>query len=337
MSEANNNTNSFDFQSSFESSPIENNNHVEHQNEVKDLAGQPIKENSHLGSNNLSKPIAPSSETHQNLESNESSSQNMDWQKVAHKLREYNRKLLKQVFRLEQELAEVDNRFNKYVEKTQNSDLLVAQQAEEIRQFQENIALLSQQTASSEKQVQTQEAVITNLSQQLELSQNQTAQIERECTLLQEEYNKKTYELVTKEKQVKELQTRLSQQQRYALQYKAELKRYQDQAAVSISKRETKKETVPSSNRNSSSRSIKPWSTSTSKTKISLPQTQPQSTPIHRIVAKASETVKTNADIAPWSTSSVSSRKASEPVKSTKSHKPKSLAAIDLPTFPRQS
>ena len=335
MSEANNNATSFDSQSSSEFFPVANNNHIEPQDKVKDVVSKPVEGDAYLASDNSSKIVPLAEASNQNQEHDESSVQNMNWQKVAHKLREYNRKLLKKVFRLEQELTEIDNQFNECVEKSRNSDLLVAQQAEEIRKSQEKIALLNQQIASSQNQVQTQEAIITNLSQKFELSQKQTAHLERECALLQETYNQKTYELANKGKEIKELHNKLSQQQRYALQYKADLQRHLEKVATSD------EETVLRSRHHAiSNRSIKSWSASTSETKISLPQTQPQSTHIkRRIVVQASETVKTAAEIATWSTTSASSSsEVSQPVaKSARSKKPQSLAAVDLPTFPRPS
>lgn len=340
MNEAINNANSVDSQSSFDFSATTDQNDVKHQDEVKDIAPKTNQENYPLTSDNFSKSSQLSTETEQNLDDNDASVQNMNWQKVAHKLREYNRKLLKKVFRLEQELAEIDNRFNKHIEKSQNSDLLVAQQAEEIRKSQEKIALLSQQAASSQQQVQTQEIEFSNISQQLDLAQQQSAQLERECTLLQENYDRQTYELVAKEKEFKELQTRLTQQQRYAMQYKAELKQYQEKAAPL--KDASKREKITSNYRNSiSSRSIKPWSTSTTDTKISLPQTKPQSNNITRVVAKATETLKTATEISSWSASTSKQKQKTvngtkTTAKSSSSKKPKSLAAIDLPTFPRQ-
>lgn len=335
MSEANNNANSVDSQSSFDFSSTTGQNDVKHQDEVKDIALKNNQENFPLASDNLSKSSQLSTETEQNIDDNDASVQNMNWQKVAHKLREYNRKLLKKVFRLEQELAEIDNRFNKHVEKSQNSDLLVAQQAEELRKSQEKISLLSQQFASSQQQVQTQETALSNLSQQLDLSQQQSAQLERECALLQENYDLKAYELVTKEKETKELQARLTQQQRYVMQYKAELKHYQEKAVSA--KALSRIEKVANNSRNSiSSRSIKPWSTSSSESKITLPQTKSQSSKITRVVAKATETVKNNREISSWSASTAKPKEKTKTApKSNTSKKPKSLAAIDLPTFPR--
>lgn len=375
MTEANNIDTFFDSKLNFGSVPIANNDQADHQNEAAISSSQFSAKNNHLPSESLSTDVSQA-DNGGAIEHNESLAQKMNWQKVAHKLREYNRKLLKKVFRLEQELAEIDNKFNKHVEKSQNSDLLVAKQAEEIKKYEEKIALLSQQLTSSEQQISNQKTIISDVSQQYESSQKQTAQLERDCTLLQENYNQKTYELITKEQETKELQTKLSQQQRCAMEYQAELQRYIDKAKTSSkSKLDSRQENLPSKNLPNNNRSIKPWSESlcrkttelplTSSTstnpepKISLPQTKPQPVPINRLVAQASETVKPAAkiptwaetqsrpkDLSPWITesplsASISTRSQNQVAKTSRksstSQKPQSLAAVDLPTFPRQS
>ena len=167
----------------------------------------------------------------------ESQEQKMDWQRVAHKLREYNRKLLKQVFRLEQDLAEVENKFNKQIDKARSSDLLVAQQAEEIKSYQEQIAKFERKSdrklAKLQQVATTQSNALNNLTQQYELAQQQTARIERDCVALQSDCNNKIYELTIKEREIKDLKAKLSQQQRYAIQHKAELERYKEVTAKS--------------------------------------------------------------------------------------------------------
>ena len=133
----------------------------------------------------------------------------MNWQKVAHKLREYNRKLLKKVFRLEQELADIDNKFSKYIEKSRSSDVLVANQEKELKKHQEQAESFERQLSTLKAAIDSKETDIANLSQQYKLSQQQTAQLERDCTLLQENYNHQTYELITKEQDIKELQGKI--------------------------------------------------------------------------------------------------------------------------------
>lgn len=266
--------------------------------------------------------------------------QKMNWQKVAHKLREYNRKLLKQVFRLEQELAEVNNQFEKYTEETRNSDVIVAQQESEIQEYQKQLASLKENLAVSQQESSQKETTINELSQNYKQSQQQAALLERDCTLLQESYSQKSYELIAKEKEAQDLQTKLNQQQRYALQYKAELKRYQEKPTIP-----PKAPAVNTRQNNSQRRAIEPWSTShTSESKIALPKTKVYSATSSQPTTKFNkskflETVNTAAEIATWSASQVKEKQVKtnnqNKSKSSVGGKPKSLAAVDLPTFPR--
>ena len=386
MTEANNNANSFNSEFNLEFLGI-NENNQESREEASATASKFNLEQDNSPSNHASEQVLVQSNS-QETEQSDSGEQKMNWQKVAHKLREYNRKLLKKVFRLEQELADIDNKFTKYVEKSRSSDVLVAQQEQEIRKYQEKtesfdrqiadhqaiidqkevmIISLSQQHELSQRQtaqlelevqkyqektesfdrqmadcqaiIDQKEVIMSSLSKQHELSQQQAAQLERDCALLQENYNHRVYELTAKDKEIKELQNKFSQQQRAALQYQAELKRYQEQetipAAIPI------KEPVVAKQQNySQSRTIKPWSTSVgSQTNVALPKTQ--SIPIAAKKTAPSEAVKTAAKIATWSASQVNEQRGSQKTK-TKTNsqssvkvKPKSLAAVDLPTFPR--
>jgi predicted nucleic acid-binding Zn-ribbon protein len=325
MHEANQNTNSFDAEATF--SP--QGDRLK-QNERELVRESTISEENSL--ERFSPPIKEPAENKTDSAANESSTGIMDWQRVAHKLREYNRKLLKKVFRLEQELAEIDNKFNKYVEKSQNSDVLLARQAEELESYQEKVALLLKQLAGSQQQIENQELLINQVSQQHELSQQQTAQLERECTLLQEKYNQKAFELATKEQESEKLKSELSQQQHSVLQQEAKLKRYQEAAS--------RKEKAVSRNQNyPHNRFIQPWSTSIiPEPKIALPKNKSQSTKVKKTLGNTAETIQTAAKVATWSATTASRNKAEQTqlaTKSNQSKKPQSLAAVDLPTFPR--
>lgn len=338
MNEANNNAFSVDSESHIESNSISNN-----QTEAVRITSESSTENSHLiPDNTLDSDKLPL----QNAKS-EFTEQKMNWQKVAHKLREYNRKLLKKVFRLEQDLAEIENKFEKQTEKSRSSDLFVAKQAEEIKNCQEIIANFERQSnqklSGFQQLIDQQQTTIDNLSLQYELSQKQTAQIERDCALLQEEHNNKLYELTIKEQEIKDLKSKLSQQQRYAIQYKAELERLREkvkkeQIKVTDPARTNPARTNPASQNSLNKLSIQPWSVAAaSDTKIALPKTK---LPVHssQNTFKASETVKAAAEISTWKTSEFArptTVKTKEKVKSSSSKKPQSLAAVDLPTFPR--
>ena len=328
MSEVNHNATSFDSESVLSQS---SGDRALGQNEVTEISDR-LVENEQLSSEQSSEQSSPpSSQTEDANLASESSPQEMDWKKVAHKLREYNRKLLKQEFRLKQQLAEINNRFNKSVEKSQNSDLLMARQAEDIENYQETIALLTQQLTSSQQQLDVKEATVEHITEQYELSQQQTAQLERECTLLQEKYNHKAFELLAKEQQNQELQTQLSHLQHEALQREAELKRYQEAEAA-------RKAKANSHQNYPHNKYIQPWSTSSiAEPKIALPKTKAKSAKAPQI-QKPAETIKTTAKIATWSTSTASAKQVESKTaaKSQRGKKPQTLAAVDLPSFPRQ-
>ena len=352
MNEANQNANSFDAESLWH----DGGDRLPRQNETdKSLA-------SNCNLEQLSDSI-PALESDTTIEESGSVTAKMDWQRVAHKLREYNRRLLKKVFRLEQELAEIDNKYNKSVEKSKNSDMLLVQQAKELESDREKQAVMVEQLANSQQQLDDRELIIKQISEQHELSQQQAAQLERECTLLQEKYNQKAFELVAKEKENQELQSELSQQQHTVLQLEAQLKRYQEAAS--------RKEKAASRNQNyPHNRFIQPWSNSTiPEPKIALPKTksatksamQPtvgQSTdrrrgvfappPIQPTIPKKTasniDPIKTAAEIATWSASAAAAKKVERTTvdpattakaKTQQSKKPQSLASVDLPTFPR--
>ena len=250
-------------------------------------------------------------------------SRKMDWQKEAHKLRGHNRKLYKKIVRLEQELDELDHKFNKYVEKSQNSDLFLAQQAEEIKQYQENIALLTQQLATSQEQVEERDCNIKQVSEQHELSQNQTAQLEREHASLQEKYDRQTLKLVAKDRENQELQVQLSQQQQMVLLQEAELKRYQ-KAEASRKQASSRQKNYPHN------KYIQPWTTSAiAEPKIALPKSKLAQT---RTATTKAANIATKSAVIP---SRLEAKISSKVSNTTKGKKPQSLAAVELPSFPK--
>ncbi|MEM8828303.1 MAG: hypothetical protein AAGE96_02975 [Cyanobacteria bacterium P01_G01_bin.19] len=265
--------------------------------------------------------------------------QAMNWQKVAHKLREYNRKLLKKVFRLEQDLADIDNKFTKQIEASRSSDILIAQQEKDIRKYREEIELFDRRKADFLTIIEQKEAAIADLSQRHQLSQQKFAQLERDCALLQENSNHQAYELNLKNKEIRDLQDKLNQQQRTALQYKVELQRYKEQPippAIPIKS----KEPAIIQRKTSYQKTIKPWSApAASETKTTLPKSKSKTIEFKQ--ATPTNTIKTTAQIATWSASEAERQKAASS-KKTKGKppasvkvKPQSLAAVDLPTFPR--
>ena len=327
MTEANHNVNSSNSEFNTESLEIKNNQETKREEALAPRSSCQVEQTAYRDASHIEGSPTQSK---------------MNWQKVAHKLREYNRKLLKKVFRLEQELADIDNKFTKYVEKSRSSDVLVAQQEKEISKYQEQEALHNSQLANLQAIIDQKEANAAKLLEQYESAQQHAAQLERDCALLQENYNHQAYELTTKDREIKELQSKLNQQQRSALQQKAELQRYQEKLAVSatIPTIPVKEPVIPKRKSYSNQRTIQPWSNSaTPETKIALPKGKSTSIPVRKV--PPSETAKTAAQIATWSASQAKEKLASpgnkttEQSKSSVRVKPQSLAAVDLPTFPR--
>ncbi|GAB4537115.1 MAG: hypothetical protein Tsb0014_25530 [Pleurocapsa sp.] len=310
MSEFNNNTNSVEAQSLVESVSETTNNL-----ESKTPPQSPDLELSQS-----------QSETAQQSESNQIT-KNMDWQKVAHKLREYNRKLLKKVFKLEQELAEVENKFHKQIEKSQSSDRTLAQQAEEIKNYQQENARLEEKLTVFQQETHSQQVVIESLSKQLETAQKQAAKLERECAILQENYNQKTYELIAVGKEAQELHSRLNRQQHYTLQYKAALDQYVNDVATKSEESSVTQDNLPSIK----NQPVQAWSGTTETTsmdkKLSLPKTNISIAPASKNMVVKPENDRPAAKTNEWPSPAIA--------KSQKPKKTQSLAAVELPQLPR--
>lgn len=276
------------------------------------------------------------------------SQKKIDWHKLAHKLREHNRQLLKKIFKLEQEIAEVNNRLEEQINRSQRTDLLIAQQAEELNCDREEIARLVRELERSQQENQSQQTFIETLSKQLEGSQEQVAQLERECAFLQENCNKQTQELIVKEEQTKELHTRLHRQQSYTLQYKAALDQYLD-----ISSAHTKNEPKLSDpSFRFETKPIQAWSISleekgasaTKSSYLNLPtqnsadNLQSRESKQDSAVEHCQTAVSQKGGVADIGTQSKETNWPSPAIATANADKkPKSLAAVELPRFPRHA
>lgn len=327
MSEVNNNANQFDVSSSFESVGELNNSSG---SETENI----ITESNFLHSSEQTNDLESIDDAKvSDLEASETpsevhhSTKKMDWQKVAHKLREYNRKLLKKVFKLEQDLADIENKFKTQTEKSQNSDRILAKQAEEIKEFQEQIATLSKQLETSKQEAQSRKLLVENLSQQLTSSQKQTANLERECALVQETCNDRADQLITKTKEAEELSTRLSRQQRYTLQYKAALDNHLNKATTAESELQ---ETSNNSSLEVKNSPIQAWSSPAIDTPVSLPITNAKPVEV-KSLSDRKQLEPNTSKITEWPAPAIAQ------TKTTKNKKSKSLASVKLPRFPRQS
>ncbi|WP_036481548.1 hypothetical protein [Myxosarcina sp. GI1] len=235
--------------------------------------------------------------------------QKIDWHKIAHKLREQNRKLFKQVFQLEQEKADLDNRLQKQLETSYSSDATIAKQAAQIEHSLEQISLLTEQLEISRQEARSDRDTLNHLAQKLESSQQHTARLERECALLQENHNEKTYQLLDKDKQIQKLSARLRRQEDKALQ---------DDSTLNMHERHTllTSQSTPAKITRIKNQPIQAWSMAMREQNLPLPETS-QSTPNN-----ASR--QTHKWLAPA-------------IAKSEQTKIESLAAVKLPKFPRKS
>ena len=257
-------------------------------------------------STNLSPPVLESQKNNGETQK----TKNIDWHKLAHKLREHNRKLLKKVFQLEQEAAETNNRINEHKVRSQSTDMLIAQQAEEINHNQEEIAHLLQELETSQQEINAQKILVVSVTKQLEKANENFAQLERDCALLQEKDNQQTHNLLIKTQQLQELSARLNRQQRYTLQYKAALDNYLDVAETKVDNDRLPPHPQP----------IQAWS--------QIQATQETST-----IKSSNLSIYLESEL--QSIAKKTQENWPSPIINTvdKDKKPKSLAAVELPTF----
>ena len=167
------------------------------------------------------------SESNMTLDSQASSSESqarekeINWHKLAHKLREHNRKLLKKVFQLEQEIIESNKALEEHIKRSRSNDIYVAKQAETINKYQEELAELSQQITIYQQEKSSQEFVMDNLQQRLTISEQNADELKQQYSELEAAKKLQNQQLLAKNQQLQELNTRFNRQQQYLLEYKA--------------------------------------------------------------------------------------------------------------------
>lgn len=144
---------------------------------------------------------------------------NMDWYAIACKVRAKYEKLKKNSHNLENSLLG-------YQKEIEDKERVIYEQNQELEVFQENVNTLYRQIEEDKINIKEQKLLIEKLAQELKDSQIQRGALERECSLLQENYNQLQYQIKEKEKENKELNIRLQRQQRSTLEYKAALDQY---------------------------------------------------------------------------------------------------------------
>jgi len=140
-------------------------------------------------------------------------------------LRAANNELYEQVEHLKDDLAESEKALQWQKRRSSVTESMLNQQAQELIAAQEQIQSLFQQLDTTAQTVQRQETLIETYKAQLQISQQRLAQLERECALLQTNYNDQSQQVLQSETTCRELRTRLMRQQRQTLQFKAALEK----------------------------------------------------------------------------------------------------------------
>jgi myosin heavy subunit len=140
-------------------------------------------------------------------------------------LRADNDELYNQVQKLTSELSESEKALQWQKKRSSVTESMLKQQTQELGVATEQVQSLVQQLETAVQTVQRQESLIENYREQLEFSQQRLAQLERECTLLQSNYNEQSHQLLQSENTCRELRTRLMRQQRQTMQFKAALEK----------------------------------------------------------------------------------------------------------------
>ncbi len=122
-----------------------------------------------------------------------------------------------------QALQEVERQLEGKERRSQSTDQLIEQQAEELSKIQEHLAYTVAELQVHQEEAQRQQLQLETVAEKLALSQSQVAQLERDCSLLKETCQEKTEQVRLLEQQVEELRVRLQRQQRYSIQYKTAL------------------------------------------------------------------------------------------------------------------
>ncbi len=148
-------------------------------------------------------------------------------------IRSSNTNLLERVVQLEQELNECQNDLQSQTARSQVAQSRLIQQNKELSTTQEQVESLEEQLETANQTIQSQKILNENLTIQLSSSQERIAQIERECSLRQANYNEKLHQLIQTENSCRELRARLVRQQRYTMQLKVALEKCMEQPVAS--------------------------------------------------------------------------------------------------------
>ena len=131
--------------------------------------------------------------------------------------------LLQEISVYKEAITEAERQLEAKTRRSQSTDQLIAQQAEELSKVQEHLAYTVAEFQVYQEEAQRQQLQVETLAQNSAASQSRTAELERECSLLQENCEEKGHQIKVLEQQLEEVRARLQRQQRYAIQYKTAL------------------------------------------------------------------------------------------------------------------
>jgi hypothetical protein len=131
--------------------------------------------------------------------------------------------LLQEISVYKEAITEAERQLEAKTRRSQSTDQLIAQQAEELSKVQEHLAYTVAEFQVYQEEAQRQQLQVETLTEKSATSQARTAELERECSLLQENCEEKGHQIKVLEQQLEEVRARLQRQQRYAIQYKTAL------------------------------------------------------------------------------------------------------------------
>ena len=144
---------------------------------------------------------------------------------LTQELHSTNSHLLRRITQLEQKLAESQKVVQQHRKRSQAQEAMFTEKQHELTEAQEQTRRLFYELDAAHQTTQRQQILIETLTDQLEISQEQVAQLERECASTQAICNQQSHHLVETENTCRELRSRLSRQQRHTLQFKVALEK----------------------------------------------------------------------------------------------------------------
>jgi hypothetical protein len=111
---------------------------------------------------------------------------------------------------------------------SETSESRLAQQTQALSGSQARLGQLFVELESSHRMAQRQQILVETLTEQLQNSHEQIAQLERECAAVQQRASESLQQVSQSEQTNRDLRSRLHRQQRYTLQFKAALEKCLD-------------------------------------------------------------------------------------------------------------